>query len=200
MDSIKPRHRASILFSPNSGNGLVDENKIINDVTTTSIEKVIKVLKKIKNLLVTLKVDKEVLEEMDWATLQLQGKSLYNFDNITADVQALSKNNSDIKNFLELLLNYSNNDGGTTPTNDEIHRTHQQRHSEVYKQKRNTIIKRLEQRPADRNFTVQSPRFFVRTNSSANGLTENSKYVKLKKIQEEKDRDKEKEGIINFII
>lgn len=190
MENLKSKQRASILFSP-SDTGMVDEDQIINDVTTTSIEKIIKILKKIKNLLMFYKADKDVLNELDWVTVEVQGKSLYDFDNMTQNLQLLSQNNKDFKNFLDLLQTYSMHDGGNTPTNSEIQRNAQQRHSEVYQIQRSSVLKKIEARINERNMTTKSPAFFFkkkqRTIISEYQTQDETKMKIMKRRNEEKE-------------
>jgi hypothetical protein len=80
---------------------------IVEDVRMTSYEKVIKILKNIRGLLIGYNAENFVINDLDWVCNKIQGRDLYNFE-IANEVrcEGLSKMTSE---FLDLLTNYSDN-------------------------------------------------------------------------------------------
>ena len=82
------------------------EFSFIEEARMTPFERVIKFLRYIKTLLLTFKVDKKILLELDWVTKTIQMRDLYSF-NVNSNNENISKENSEL--VMGILNSFSNN-------------------------------------------------------------------------------------------
>jgi calcium/calmodulin-dependent 3',5'-cyclic nucleotide phosphodiesterase len=84
------------------------EEKIIEEVRMTPYERVLKFMKHVKCLLISHKVDKKIISELEWVTNTIQSNNLYSF-NVDMTSNMLEELNKDSNEYvLGILSNYSN--------------------------------------------------------------------------------------------
>lgn len=84
------------------------EEKVIEEVRMTPYERVLKFLKYVKSLLISFKIEKKIITELEWVTNTIQSQNLYSFnvDVNTNKLEELNKENNEY--VLGILSNYSN--------------------------------------------------------------------------------------------
>jgi calcium/calmodulin-dependent 3',5'-cyclic nucleotide phosphodiesterase len=90
--------RSSRLFGNSEG------HVIIEDMRVTNYERVIKILKNIKTILIGFKAEDSVVADLDWVCSKIQTRDLYGFD-IASEATKLI----DSTDFMSILSNFTNN-------------------------------------------------------------------------------------------
>ena len=84
------------------------EDKLIDQVRETPFERVIKFLKYMKSLLLSFKVDKKVITELEWVLNTIKSNNLYSF-NVEEKANQMDEHTKDTNEYvLGFLANYSN--------------------------------------------------------------------------------------------
>ena len=157
---MKPVNNKAKLIYPNvieKPNKQKEEKKkkdlsFIEEARMTPFERVIKFLRYMKTLLLTFKVDKNILLELEWVTKTIQMKDLYSFNVSSNKIENISKENSEL--VMGILNSFSNN------VNSEMNKLailNQRRPSEIKKDslKNSNIIKSLESDILNRSSTFR---------------------------------------------
>lgn len=107
---------------------MYDEEKIIEEATTTPFEKVLRILGNLKNFISgivnnSIKVQINpmvIISDLDWVIKRIQSHTLYTYDlsGENEEFEKLSQESPEIKTFLEFLSDYSENKDKNFPINN----------------------------------------------------------------------------------
>jgi len=99
MSSTKFSKKSSFSFNHS-------EQLIINDLTTSSFEKTINILKRIKDILREHKIYENEIRDIDWVVLNIKQRTLFDLD-IQEDLPFGISNSNEINDLLFLIKNHS---------------------------------------------------------------------------------------------
>jgi len=99
MSSTKFSKKSSFSFNHS-------EQLIINDLTTSSFEKTINILKRIKDILREHKIYENEIRDIDWGVLNIKQRTLFDLD-IQEDLPFGISNSNEINDLLFLIKNHS---------------------------------------------------------------------------------------------
>ena len=87
----------------------IEEEKLIEEVTTTNYEKVMKILNNVKNYFEESTSEKEMINDLRWVLTKIQTHTLYTYDinDQSFITDKFSMENNEIKSFMDYLKDYS---------------------------------------------------------------------------------------------
>jgi len=98
----------SLFLSKKKSNIIVftdpEEEKLIEEITTTPYEKVVKILNNLKSQLEDINFDKDSVADLQWVIKKIQSHTLYTYD---LTDQSLSSSNNEVNSLVEYLHDFS---------------------------------------------------------------------------------------------
>lgn len=107
---LRPRRKLSFLSSFSKDKD--EEDKIIEEATTTNYEKVIKILLNVKTYFEEKQIEKEMATDISWVLGKIQSHTLYTYDvtepsSFSEKFERFSMENGEVKSFIEYLNDFS---------------------------------------------------------------------------------------------